>query len=149
MGRRGGEMGDGGSVLYLVLRIGDCGVSGKNSVEVRSDGGGGKIELGRYVKRVVLVFCCWWRFVVEFDTGSILVWLVVVLFDRNGLGFGLRDDLLRLALNISAGGCCDRLNRGGCVMEWGSVKGVVSPCATRVASVEVGLERLTGINGEG
>ena len=30
LGRRGGEMGDGGSVLYLVLRMGDCGVLGRS-----------------------------------------------------------------------------------------------------------------------
>jgi len=85
---------------------------------------------------------------VEFGTGDILVWLVVVLFDWNGLGFGLGGDLLCSALNISTDGCCDRLNRGGCVVGWGSVEGVVSSCASRVASVEVDLERLTGIDVE-
>ena len=79
---------------------------------MRSDGGGSKIGLGRFVTRVVFTFRCWWRCVVEFDTGVFLVWLVVVLFDRNGLEFGMRDDLLRPALNISAAGCCDRVKWG-------------------------------------
>ena len=30
LGRRGGEMGDGGYVLYIILRIWDCGVSGES-----------------------------------------------------------------------------------------------------------------------
>ena len=78
------------------------------------------------------------------------MWLVVVLLDRNGLGFGLGDDLLRLTLNISADGCCDCLKCGGCAVGWGSVEDVdvVSSCATGVASVKVGLERLTGIDVE-
>jgi len=142
-------MGVGGSVLYLVVRIGDCGVSGKSWVEVRSDGGWGKIRLGRSMNRVILVFRCWWRRVVEFDTGVILVWMVFVLFDRNGLGFGPGDDLFRPTLNISADGCCDRLKCRGCVVGWGSVEGLVSSCTAGVSSVEVDLERLTGINVEG
>ena len=64
LGRRGGEMGDGGSVLYLVLRMGDCGVLGRSWVEVRSDGNGSKIRLGRSATRLVSVFCCWLRCVV-------------------------------------------------------------------------------------
>ena len=35
------------------------------------------------------------------------------------------------------------------MVEWGSVEDVVSSCATRVVLVEVGLERLKGINVEG
>ena len=77
------------------------------------------------------------------------MWLVIVLFDRLGLGFGLGDDLLRPALKISVEGCCNRWRYGGCVVEWGSVEGVLSSCAVGVASMEVGLERLTGINVEG
>ncbi len=117
-------------------------------VEVRSDSGGSIIGLRRFVNWVVLDFRCWWSCVVIFDTGFVLVWMVVVLFDRNGLGFGLGDDLLRHALKISAGGCCENLKCGGCVVKWGSVEGVVSSCAAGVASMEVGLERLTGINVE-
>ena len=64
LGRRGGDMEDGWSVLYIVLRLGDCGVSGRVWVEVRSDGAGSKIGLGRYVTKVVMVFHCWWRCVV-------------------------------------------------------------------------------------
>ena len=64
LGRRGGEMGDGGYVLYITLRMGDCGVSGRSWVEVRSDGGGSRIGLGRSVNRVVLVFHCLWKCVV-------------------------------------------------------------------------------------
>ena len=71
-----------------------------------------------------------------------------VLFDRNGLGFGLGDDLLLPILKILAGDCFDNLKCGDCVMEWGSVENVVSSCAAGVASMEVGLERLTGINVE-
>ena len=56
LGRSGGERGVGGSVLYLVLRIGDCGVLGRSWVEVRSDGGGNKIGQGRSAKRLVLIF---------------------------------------------------------------------------------------------
>ena len=52
-----------------------------------------------------------------------------MLFDRNGLGFGLGGDLLRPTLKISADGCCDRLECGGCVVGWGGVEGVVSTCA--------------------
>ena len=77
------------------------------------------------------------------------MWLVVVLFDQIGLGFGLRDGLLRPALKISVDGSCSRLKCGNCVVEWDSVGGVVSSCATGVASVEVSLERLMGINVEG
>ena len=61
LGRRGGETGDGGSVLYIVLRIGKCGVSGRSWVEARSDSGGSKIRLGRYATRVVSGLRCWWR----------------------------------------------------------------------------------------
>ena len=43
LGRHGGEMGVGGSVLYIVLRMGDCGVWGKSWVEVRSVGDGSRI----------------------------------------------------------------------------------------------------------
>ena len=75
--------------------------------------------------------------------------LVVVVFDRTGLGFGLGDGLLRLALKISADGCCNHLKYMGCVVEWGIVEGVVSSCATEVDSMEVGLERLMGVNVEG
>ncbi len=64
MERCGGEMGDGGFVLYLVLRMGDCGVSGRSRLEVRSVGGGSRIGLGRYVARVVLFFPSWWECVV-------------------------------------------------------------------------------------
>jgi hypothetical protein len=35
------------------------------------------------------------------------------------------------------------------VVEWGSVEGVVSSCATGDDSVEVGFERLMGVNVEG
>ena len=63
--------------------------------------------------------------------------LVVVLFDRIGLGFGLGDGLLRPAFKISTDDCCSRLKCGGCVVVWGSVEGVVSSCATGVTSVEV------------
>ena len=59
------------------------------------------------------------------------------------------DDLLRLDLKISTDGCCDRLECGGCGLRKGSVKGVVSSCAVKVASKEVGLERLTGIDVDG
>jgi hypothetical protein len=41
LGRRGGDMWDGGSVLYLVLRIWECGMLGRSWVEVRSDSCGG------------------------------------------------------------------------------------------------------------
>jgi hypothetical protein len=58
LGRRGGEMGDGGSVLYLGLRIGEYGVSSRSWIEVGSGGGGRKISRGRYVARVVLSFRC-------------------------------------------------------------------------------------------
>ena len=58
MGRRGGEMLDGGFVLYLVLRIEEYGVSGRSWVEVGSGGGGRKISRGRSVARVVLSFRC-------------------------------------------------------------------------------------------
>ena len=44
------------------------------------------------------------------------MWLVVVLFDRNVLGFGLGDDLLCLALKISFDGCCERLKCWDCVV---------------------------------
>ena len=64
LGRRGGEMGDGGCVLYLVLRRGDCDVSGRSWVEVSSVGGGSRIRLGRSVARVVLFFHNWWECVV-------------------------------------------------------------------------------------
>jgi hypothetical protein len=64
LGRRYGEMGDGGSILYLVLRMGDCGVLHRSWVEVRSDSGGSKIGQGRSATRVVSVFRCWWRCVV-------------------------------------------------------------------------------------
>ena len=77
------------------------------------------------------------------------MWLVVVVFDQIGLGFGLEDDLLRHALKISVDGCCNRLKCGDCVLEWGSVEGVLSSCAVGVESVEVGLVRLIGINVEG
>ena len=43
LGRRGGEMGNGGFVLYLVLRKGDCDVSGRAWVEKKSVGGGCRI----------------------------------------------------------------------------------------------------------
>ena len=43
LGKRGGEMGDGGSVLYLALPMGDHGVLGRSWVEMRSDSGGSKI----------------------------------------------------------------------------------------------------------
>jgi hypothetical protein len=72
-----------------------------------------------------------------------------VLFDRIGLGFCLRTDLIRPALVISADGCCNRLKRGSCGVEWSSVEGVVSSCAFGVVSVEVGLGRLMGLNVEG
>ena len=75
--------------------------------------------------------------------------LVVVVFGRTGLGFGLGDGLLRLALKISADGCCSHLKYRGCVVEWGSLEGVVSSCATGVDSMEVGLERLMWVNVEG
>jgi len=77
------------------------------------------------------------------------VWLVVVLFDRNGLGFGLGNYLLRPTLKISADVCCDRLECGSCEVGKGIVEGVVSSCAVWVASVEVGLERWTGNDIEG
>ena len=48
-----------------------------------------------------------------------------MLFDRNGLGFGLGGDILRRALKISAVGWCDRLECGGYVVGWGSEEGVV------------------------
>ena len=64
LGRRGGEMGDGGSILCLVLRMGDSGVLGRRWVEVGSDGNGSKIRLGRSAVGVVSVFRCWWRCVV-------------------------------------------------------------------------------------
>ena len=64
LGRRGGEMGDGGSAVHLVLRIGEYSVSDKNWVEVRSGSGGSKISLGRSMTRVILVFRCWWWCVV-------------------------------------------------------------------------------------
>ena len=114
LGRRGGEMGDGGFVLYLVLRMGDRGVSGRSWVEVRSFGGGSRIGLGRSMTRVILIFPSWCKCVVDVDTDGVLVWLVVVMSDRRGLGFGLGDDLLRPALKISADGCCGRLECGGC-----------------------------------
>jgi hypothetical protein len=64
LGRRGGETGDGGSVLYLNLRIGEYGRSRRSWVEVGSGGGGRKISRGRSLARVVLIFCCrWWRVV--------------------------------------------------------------------------------------
>ena len=54
-------MGDGGSVLYLVLRIGKYGVTGRSWVEVGSGGGGRKISRGRSVAGVVLIFRGrWW-----------------------------------------------------------------------------------------
>ena len=64
LGRRGGEMMDGGCIMYLVLRICECNVSGRSWVEVRSDSGGSKIGLGRFVTWVVLVFRCFLRCVV-------------------------------------------------------------------------------------
>ena len=76
------------------------------------------------------------------------MWLVIVLFDRNALRFGIGNDLLRCALKFSVDGCSDRLKCGGYAMGWGSVEGVVSSRATGDASVEVGLERLTRINAE-
>ena len=75
-----------------------------------------------------------------------MLYLVVVMFDHLSFRFVLVDDLLCLALNISVDGCCNRSRCGGCVVEWSSKEGVVSSCATRIASVEVGLEGLMGIN---
>ena len=77
------------------------------------------------------------------------MWLVDVLFNRIGLGFGLGDDLLRLALKILVDGCCNPSRCGVCVMEWGSVKGVVLSSADGVGSVEVGLKSLIGSGGKG
>ncbi len=59
--RRGGEMGDGGFLLYLVLRMGDYGVSDRSCVEVRLVGGGSRVGLVRFVTSVILVFHCWWK----------------------------------------------------------------------------------------
>ena len=89
LGRRVGEMGDGGSVLYLVLRIGEYDVLGRSWVEVGSGGGGRKIRRGRSVAGVVLIFRGRWWCDARFDTCVNLVWLVVLLFDRISLGFGL------------------------------------------------------------
>ena len=72
-----------------------------------------------------------------------------MLFDWTCLGFGLGNGILRPALKISADGCCSRLMCGCSVVEWGSVEGVVSSYATEVVLVEVGLERLMGMNVEG
>ena len=52
-----------------------------------------------------------------------------MVFDQIGLGFGLEDGLLLLALKISVDGCCKRLKCGGCVVVWGSVEGALSSCA--------------------
>jgi hypothetical protein len=61
LGMRGGEMGDGGSILYLALRIDEYGRSGRSWVEVGSGGDGRKISRGRSVARVVLIFRYeWW-----------------------------------------------------------------------------------------
>ena len=57
---RGGEMGDGGFVMYLVLRIGEYGVSGRSRVEMGSGGGGRGISRGGSVTSVVLIFRCRW-----------------------------------------------------------------------------------------
>ena len=65
------------------------------------------------------------------------------------MGFGLGDDPLRHALKILVDDFCNRLKCGGCVVEWGSVEGVVSSFAAGAVSVEVGLERLIKVNGEG
>ena len=72
-----------------------------------------------------------------------------MLFNRIGLRFGLKDDLLRPILKISVDGCCNPLMWGGCVVEWRSVQGVVSSSADGVVSVEVGLDRLMGTSGKG
>ena len=64
------------------------------------------------------------------------MWLVVVMFDRNGLGFGLGDDLFRPTLKISAGSCCDNLKCGGCVVGWGSVEGVIDVFLSRWGCVD-------------
>jgi hypothetical protein len=63
LGRRGGEMGDGGYVLYLALRIGEYGRSGRSWAQEGSGGGGRKICRGHSVARVVFfplsaVTCC-------------------------------------------------------------------------------------------
>ena len=55
LGRRGGEMGDDGSVMYPVLRIWVYGVSSKSLVEVGTGGDGRKISRDRSVARVVLI----------------------------------------------------------------------------------------------
>jgi hypothetical protein len=77
------------------------------------------------------------------------VWLVVVVIDPIGLGFGLEDCLLCPALKILVDGCCNRLKCGGYVIEWDSAEGVVYSCAFGVLIVEVGLVRLMGIHVEG
>jgi len=51
-------------------------------------------------------------------------------------------------LKMSVDDSCNRLKYGNCTVGWGSVGGVGSSCATGVASVEVGVERLMGINVE-
>jgi len=116
-----GRWGGGGSVMCLVLRIGECVVSGKSWVEVGSGGGGRGISWGGFVTGVVLIFRCRWWCIVRFDTGVVLVLLVVALFDRIGLEFGLGDNLLRHALKTWVDGCCSRLKWGGVVWWIGVV----------------------------
>ena len=49
--------------------------------------------------------------------GVVLVWSSAMLLNRIGLGYGLGDVLLRHALKISVGGCCNPLRCDGDVME--------------------------------
>ena len=56
LGWRGGEMGVGGYVFYLVLRIGEHGVSCRIWVEVGTGRGGHERRRAGSVARVVLIF---------------------------------------------------------------------------------------------